>query len=79
MTTPIVSDSRPEPIDRVHWTYPRAVQVRENNNIKEFHSAVYGTMAVYTESVIETQILLDNWEEIMSLVNQKIKQLIDSQ
>lgn len=66
----------PAPIGRVRFTEARAVQVREAGDVKAVHSAVYGTVAVYTDTLTETQSLIDNWNEVMQAVNQKIVEII---
>ena len=64
------------PIGRVRFTLPRAVQVREPGDVKETHSAVHGTIAVYTDSMTETNSVIDNWEEIIHAMGEKINEII---
>lgn len=63
-------------IDKLRYTDPRAVQVREHDNVKNIRNAVYGTVAVYTESMVDTQVLIDNWEEIMNSTSAKINEIL---
>lgn len=66
----------PPPIGRVRYTEPRGVQVREPDDVKQMHSAVHGSVAVYTDSLTEAQVIIAGWSEIMQAVNQKVVELI---
>ena len=66
----------PEPIGKVRYTEPRGVRVREAGNIEENHSAIYGTVAIYTDMQTEGELIIDNWKEIMTVINDKVHDII---
>lgn len=66
----------PDPIGKIRYSLPRGVQVREPENIKETHSAVHGTLAVYTDSVTETQLIIDNWQQIVTAASAKVDEIL---
>lgn len=66
----------PLPVGRVRFTLPRAVQVREPDEVKVQHSAVHGTIAIYTDSISEAQTVIDRWEDIMQAVNEKVTEML---
>lgn len=66
----------PEQIGRVRFTEARAVQVREADNIKEVHSAVHGTVCVYTDTMTEAKLLIESWNEIMQAANDKVDEIL---
>lgn len=68
--------STPPPIGRIRYTEARAVQVREPDDIKQTHSAVHGSVAVYTDSITEAQVIITGWSEIMQAMNEKVVEII---
>ena len=70
--------SAPPSIDLVHYGEPRAVLVREPENLNETHSAIYGGINIYTDTVLERQAILDNWQSIMEAVAVKAREIIDA-
>lgn len=69
----------PSPIGVVHFSEPRAVQVRSPENLSDIHSAVQASVVIYTDSKKETDLLLLHWEEIMAAANEKAKEIIGLQ
>lgn len=65
-------------IGRVHYSPARGVQVREGQNLNEMHSAVSGTIAIYTDSFVQTKFLLDNWDQIIEAANTKAAEILSS-
>jgi len=63
-------------IGRVRYTLPRAVRDREGDTMTDTHSAVNSTLAVYTDTMTETQALMNNWEEVMHAVGEKVNEII---
>lgn len=63
-------------IGSVRYNPARGVQVHEEGNIGQMHSAVSGTIAVYTDSFKETQYILDNWDEIITAANEKVQEIV---
>lgn len=63
-------------IGRVRYVLPRAVNVRQGDTMTETHSAVHGTVAVYTDTLTETQAILANWEEVIHAIGEKINEII---
>lgn len=63
-------------IGRIRYTLPRAVQVRDGDGMTEQHSAVHGTVAIYTDTLTETHALLDNWEEVIHFLGEKVNEII---
>lgn len=55
---------------------PRAVNVRQGDAMTDTHSAVHGTVAVYTDTLTETQAILANWEEVIHAIGEKINEII---
>lgn len=60
----------------VRYNPARGVQVREEGNLDEMHSAVSGTIAVYTDSLTETQKILNGWDEIMQVISDKAHEIL---
>lgn len=63
-------------VGRIRYTDPRAVKVRAENNVSEIHSSVYTTLAIYTNTQTETQVILDNWDEIVSAIDVKVNEVV---
>ncbi|QDH84921.1 hypothetical protein SEA_Phreeze_57 [Mycobacterium phage Phreeze] len=61
----------------VQFSEPRAVRVREPET-QDQHSAVHGTLAIYTDSLTESHAVLRAWPEIMAAVAEKAREVIDS-
>ncbi|HPE52982.1 MAG TPA: hypothetical protein PK852_02585 [Mesotoga prima] len=67
---------RPDPMGRVHYNQARAVQVREPENLNLVHSAVSGTLNVYTDTRLEAKAIIDGWEEIIRAVHLKVEEIL---
>lgn len=63
-------------IGRVRYNPARGVQIREENDLSQMHSAVSGQIAVYTDSFTETQFILENWDEIIQAANDKVAEIV---
>ena len=68
--------SVPDPIQEIHFSEPRTVKVRSSEDSGGLHSAVHGDMNVYTETVIETQAILEQWNDIMSAAADKAHEIL---
>ncbi len=66
----------PDPIGRIRYTEPRAVYVRESNDVINIHSAVHGTVAVYTDTYTQAQALVGRWPELMTVINDKVAEIL---
>lgn len=66
----------PKPIGVVHFDEPRAVKVRNPENLSDVHSAVHSNVYVYTDSKVETDLLLEKWDEIMAVANEKAREIL---
>lgn len=69
----------PDPIGRIRFTEPRAVYVRESNDVENIHSAVHGTVAVYTDTYTQAQQLVSRWPELMTAINEKVEQILSEE
>lgn len=69
--------SVPDPIEPIHFSEPRAVQVRDPENLNSLHSAVNGNIFVYTETKLETDKILEKWAEIMQVAADKAQEFLD--
>ena len=68
--------SVPPPVGLVHYDEPRAVQVRNPENLKDIHSAVHGALAIYTDNKQETDALLERWSEIMAAADNEARRIL---
>lgn len=66
----------PEPIGRIRFTQPRAVYVREAGDVENIHSAVHGTMAVYTDSYSQAEQVMTAWNTLMTAFNEKVEEIL---
>lgn len=66
----------PNPVGLIHFDEPRAVQVREPENLKSVHSAIHCGVNVYTETRLETEFLLQRWPELMLMFDTAVKQIL---
>lgn len=66
----------PKPIGPVHYDQPRAVKVREPENLGAIHSAVHGAVAIYVESVTEAQAVMSAWPIIMQAAADKTVEVL---
>lgn len=66
----------PLPVGRVRYTLPRAASVRAAGDIKTTKASVNGTIAISTDTVIERDKVLNNWEEIMQAINTKVVEIL---
>lgn len=65
--------SVPKPVGRIHFEQPRAVQVREPENLEAVHSAIHCGLNIYTDSRNETEYLLKNWEHLMASLSNNVE------
>lgn len=70
--------STPPPIGKVRYTEPRAIYVREGNNVEDIHSAVHASIAVYTDSFTETQKIMAAWTELVTAFNDKVTEILSN-
>ncbi|AKU45360.1 hypothetical protein MADRUGA_70 [Mycobacterium phage Madruga] len=68
--------STPEPIGPVYFSEPRAVKIREPENLTAIHSAVHGELNIVTDSVLETKSIMENWSLIMQAVSEKVELIL---
>lgn len=67
----------PEPIEPIHFSEPRAVQVREPGNLASKHSTVMGTMHVYVDTKAEADAIIAAWREIMNAAAEYAQAILD--
>lgn len=70
--------SVPKPVGRIHFEQPRAVQVREPENLESIHSAMHCGLNVYTDNRKETEYLLLRWPELMASLSEEIESLLEN-
>lgn len=63
-------------VGRVRYSPARGVSVREPGDVKNTHSAVSGSIAVYTDTLKQTQQVIDCWDEIIQAANTKVEEII---
>lgn len=68
--------SIPNPIGAVHFEEPRAVMVREPEDLKSMHSAIHSGINVYVDSMIEGQAVIAAWPLIMQTAADKIAEVL---
>ena len=66
----------PTPIGLVHYNEPRAVQVREPENLTEVHSTVFAGVHIYVDNALEREAILDNWASLMEALSVKVDEII---
>ena len=66
----------PNPIGPIHFDEPRAVQVREPEDVQQVHSAVYGAIAVYVDTKQEADAVISSWSVIMQCAADKATEII---
>lgn len=69
----------PEMIGRIRYTEPRAVYVREGNNVEDVHSAVHGTVAVYTDTYVQAQQIMAAWVQLITAFNLKVDEILSGE
>ena len=62
----------------LHYSDPRAAQVREPENLNETHAAVHGDVAIYVDTRNETHAILDGWNEIMQAASDKAQEILNA-
>lgn len=50
----------------IQYSSARSVRVREPEDPSKQHSAVYGSLAVYVDSLTESQAVIDAWPRIVA-------------
>lgn len=65
-----------EMIGVIRYSPARGVMVREPGEVTNVHSAVSGTVAVYTETLTQSQALINAWDEIIAAANEKAVEIL---
>lgn len=65
-----------EMIGVIRYSPARGVMVREPGEVTSVHSAVSGTVAVYTETLTQSQALISAWDEIIAAANEKAVEIL---
>lgn len=60
----------------MQFSQPRAEKVRAPGNMSEIHSAVHGTIAVYTDTQLETDYIIENWKYIMMAASERAQEML---
>lgn len=74
----------PKPVGRVHYNEPRAVIVREPENLDVHHSAIHCGVNIYTDNREQAELIMRNWQYIMAALSNSIeahiaiKEVVDS-
>ena len=68
--------SVPTPVGRVHYNQPRAVMVREPENLNSSHSAIYSPVHVYVDNKKEADAVLAAWPAIMKILDDALSNVI---
>lgn len=66
----------PPPVGLVHFDEPRAVQVRNPENLKDIHSAIHCGINIYTDSKLENEKIMARWTEIMNAADKKAQEIL---
>jgi hypothetical protein len=66
----------PTPIEPIHFDQPRAVQVREPEDVSMIHSAISGRVHIYTETKTEADAILAAWRVIMQAAADKANEIL---
>lgn len=53
-------------IEPIQYSSARSVRVREPEDPSKQHSAVYGSLAIYVESLTESRAVIDAWPRIVA-------------
>jgi hypothetical protein len=67
----------PEPIGPLYYDEPRAVKVRDPENLDDIHSAVHGAISIYVDSVTEGHAIIEAWPQIMQAASDKAQEVLD--
>ena len=62
--------------DPVQYSSARSVRVREPEDSSKQHSAVYGSLAVYVDSITESQAVIDAWPKIVEAAAEVARSVI---
>lgn len=62
----------------LHYSDPRAVQVREPEDLSTAHAAVHGEVAIYVDTRNQTHAIIDRWSEIMAVASAKAEEILAS-
>jgi hypothetical protein len=63
-------------IGPLHYSDPRAAQVREPEDLSTAHAAVHGEIAIYVDTRNETHAIIDNWGAIMEYASAKAQEIL---
>lgn len=70
--------STPPAIGPVHYSEPRAVQVRNPDNLSEFHSAIHGSVAVYVDNKNQANAVMLAWANCISKFADEVIEIIEA-
>ena len=65
-------------IGPLHYSDPRAAQVREPEDLNSTHAAVHGDVAIYVDTRNQTHAIIDGWNEIMEAASAKAQEILAS-
>ena len=63
-------------IGPIQYSSARSVRVREPEDPSKQHSAVYGSLAVYVDSITESQAVIDAWPKIVEAAAEVARSVI---
>lgn len=63
-------------IGPLHYSDPRAAQVREPEDLDTVHSAVHGEIAVYVDNRNEGNAIIAGWADIMAAASAKAEEIL---
>ena len=63
-------------IDPIQYSSARSVRVREPEDPSKQHSAVYGSLAIYVDSLTESQAVIDAWPKIVEAAAEAARSVI---
>lgn len=67
----------PTPIGQVHYSEPRAVQIRDRpEDLTHTATAISGTVNIVSETVLDRQKILAGWSEIVEAINMKVHEIV---
>ena len=60
----------------VQYDLPRAVKVRNPDNLKDIHSAVYSGVSILVNTRSEAEAIIAGWDEIALAISSKVMELL---
>lgn len=64
-------------VGAIHFDQPRAVKVRNPNDLNDVHSAVYSGLAIYVNSKTEADAIMNAWKTIMDVTALQVQNILD--